>query len=437
MRLVVNVAAVCVVACAGSILAQAPQSGAVVAIRASAYVDVKAGVTRPRAVVLIEGSRITSVGSDAAIPRGASVIDLGGLTLLPGLIDTHTHLLENYQGVIGGDEPNMLLTVTQMSAAKRALLGASTGREDLLAGITTVRDLGNSGYNGDVALRDAIEAGWVVGPRMQVSTRALSATGGQFGGLTREAQDLIAQEYAVVNGPDDARRAVRQAMYDGASVIKVIVNTNPRVLSLEEMRAIVSEAHSQGRPVAAHAVGDAATRIAAEAGVNSVEHGYTLPDDVIGIMAKKGIFLVPTDYPAEFYNLLTYPPPSDARRQANDRLVTRSRDRLLRAVKAGVRIAFGSDEYYEVPEKSRGQASLLPLRAYADDGLGGVEIVRAATMNAAELLGWSGRIGSLETGHFADIIAVDGDPLKDPRVLERVRFVMKGGEVVRRDAAAK
>jgi len=437
MRLVVNVAAVAVVAYVGSIMAQTPQSGAVIAIRAAAYVDVKAAVTRPHAVILVERSRITSVGSDTAVPRGADVIDLGGLTLLPGLIDAHTHLLENYQGVIGGDEPNMLLTVTQMSAAKRALLGASTGREDLLAGITTVRDLGNSGYNGDVALRDAIEAGWVVGPRMQVSTRALSATGGQFGGLTREAQDLIAQEYAVVNGPDDARRAVRQAMYDGASVIKVIVNTNPRVLSLEEMQAIVSEAHGQGRPVAAHAIGDAATRIAAEAGVNSVEHGYTLPDDVIGVMAKKGIFLVPTDYPADFYNLLTYPPPDEARRQSTDRLVARSRDRLRRAIKAGVRIAFGSDEYYEVPERTRGQASLLPLRAYADDGLSGAEIVRAATANAAELLGWSNRIGSLETGLLADIIAVDGDPLKDPRVLERVRFVMKGGDIVRRDAGAK
>jgi len=437
MRLVMNVAAVGVMACAGSLLAQTAQSGAVVAIRASAYVDVKAGVTRPHAVVLIEGSRITSVGSDMAIPSGANVVDLGGLTLLPGLIDVHTHLLENYEGTIGGDEPNMLLTVAQMSAAKRALLGASTGREDLLAGITAVRDLGNSGYNGDVALREAIEAGWVVGPRMQVSTRALSATGGQFGGLTREAQELIAQEYAVVNGPDDARRAVRQAMYDGAGVIKVIVNTNPRVLSLEEMQAIVVEAHGQGRPVAAHAVGEAATRIAAEAGVNSVEHGYTLPDDVIGVMAKKGIFLVPTDYPAEFYNLLTSPPPTQAQRESTAALVARSRDRLLRAVKAGVRIAFGSDEYYHVPRQSRGEASLLPLRAYADDGLSGVEIVRAATTNAAELLGWSRRIGSLEAGLFADIIAVDSDPLKDPRVLERVRFVMKGGEIVRRDAGAK
>jgi imidazolonepropionase-like amidohydrolase len=153
------------------------------------------------------------------------------------------------------------------------------------------------------------------------------------------------------------------------------------------------------------------------------------------VMAKKGIFLVPTDYPAEYYNLLKPAPVTDAQRQATAAFVTRSRDRLLRAVKAGVRLAFGSDEYYNIPGKTRGEASLLTLRAYADDGLSGVEIVRAATTNSAELLGWNRRIGSLEAGLLADIIAVEGDPLKDPRLLERVRFVMKGGTIVRRDDA--
>jgi imidazolonepropionase-like amidohydrolase len=431
MRMVVSAVVFATMACAGSILAQAPQTDRVTAIRAAAYVDVSAGVTRPDAVVLIQGGRISSVGSGTAIPAGADVVDLNGLTLLPGLIDVHTHLLENYEGAVGGDEPNMLLTVAQMSTAKRALLGAATGREDLLAGITTVRDLGNSGYNGDVALHEAIDAGWIDGPRMQVATRALSATGGQFGGLTPEAQALVSQEYAVVNGADDARRAVRQAMYDGADVIKIIVNTDPRVLSLEEMQAIVAEAHLHHRPVAAHAIGDAATRLAAEAGVSSIEHGYTIPDDAIALMAKKGIFLVPTDYPADFYNLLMPPPLTDAQRQSTAGWVAKSRDRLQRAIKAGVRIAFGSDEYYDVPGKTRGEASLLTLQAYADDGLSGVEIVRAATANAAELLGWSDRVGRLEPRLFADIVGVEGDPLKDPRLLQHVRFVMKGGKIVR------
>ena len=432
MRSIPTAVVLTVTACVGSILAQTPQPARITAIRASAYVDVNAGVTRPDAVVLVQGDRITSVGSGTAIPAAADVIDLKGLTLLPGLIDAHTHLLQNYEGAVGGDEPNMLQTVAQMSTAKRALLGAATGRDDLLAGITTVRDLGNSGYNGDVALRDAIEAGWVDGPRMQVSTRALSATGGQFGGLTPEAQALVAQEYAVVNGADDARRAVRQAMYDGATVIKVIVNTDPRVLTLEEMQAIVAEAHAHHRPVAAHAIGDDATRIAAQAGVNSIEHGYTIADDAIALMAKKGIFLVPTDYPADFYMALTRGPVTDAGRQSTAALVARSRSRLQRAVKAGVRIAFGSDEYYDVPGKTRGEASLLPLQAYADDGMSGLDIVRAATANAADLLGWSNRVGRLDTGLLADIVGVEGDPLKDPRVLQHARFVMKGGRIVKR-----
>ncbi|MEO6529223.1 MAG: amidohydrolase family protein, partial [Gemmatimonadaceae bacterium] len=243
--------------------------------------------------MIVQGSRIIAAGSGVATPTGATVIDLGDVTLMPGLIDAHTHLLQNYDPKIGGDDPNMILTVATMSAAKRALLGAKMGREDLEAGITTVRDLGNSGYNGDVALRDAINAGWVVGPRIRASTRALSAAGGQFGPLQADAQRLIDQEYVVISGVEEARRAVRQAFYDGADVIKVIVNTGTRGVSLEEMKTIVEEATRVNRPVAAHAIGDVATRIAAEAGVSSIKHAYTVPDDVLRMMAKKRIFLVP------------------------------------------------------------------------------------------------------------------------------------------------
>jgi imidazolonepropionase-like amidohydrolase len=152
-------------------------------------------------VVVVRAGRIVSVGANAAIPTGARVIDLGNLTLLPGLIDAHTHLLQNYRGELGGDDPNMVLTVTTMSTAKRALLGAKMGLEDLEAGITTVRDLGNSGFGGDVALRDAINAGWVVGPRIRAATRALSAAGGQVGTVQPERQRIIEQEYAVVSTP--------------------------------------------------------------------------------------------------------------------------------------------------------------------------------------------------------------------------------------------
>ena len=429
--------AACALALSASVvLDQAtPAQPAQTVVRAARMIDVKAGTVVDNPVIVIRGSRIVSVGPNATIPAGARVIDLGNVTLLPGLIDAHTHLLQNYSGQLGGDDPNMLLTVASMSTAKRALLGAKMGREDLEAGITTVRDVGNSGFGGDVALRDAINAGWVVGPRMRASTRAISAAGGQFGPVQPEVQKLIEQEYAVVSTADEARRAVRQAFYDGADLIKVIVNTGPRVVSLEEMKAIVEEARRVNRTVAAHAIGDTATRIAADAGVSSIEHAYSIPDAVLATMAQKGIYLVATDYPAAFYvdalgpgNLT--PEQQKQQRAGAEQFAKGNAERLMRAVKAGVKVAFGSDEYYDTPGRTRGQASLLTLQAYQEAGMPPLEVLRTATVNAAALLGWADRIGAIEAGKLADIIAVDGDPMKDVKDLQKVRFVMKGGEIV-------
>lgn len=419
--------------------AQTTQASRVTAIKCARMIDVKSGAAIERAVILIEGGRITAAGANLAVPVGAEIIDLGSATALPGLIDSHTHLLQNYDGALGGDDSNMILTVTQLGTTRRALLGAAMARETLEAGVTAVRDLGNSGLNGDVALRDAIRAGWVVGPRVYAATRALSAPGGQFGEVSVETQKIIEQEYVQISGVEEARRAVRQAFYDGADLIKVIVNTGPRVVSLEEMKVIVDEAHRVNRKVAAHAIGDQATRIAAQAGVDSIEHAYTIPDDVLKMMAEKKIFLVPTDYPAEFYATLYQqkgsPTPEEIKRyqEGAKQFAESNHRRLARAVKAGVRIAAGSDEYYQVPGKTRGQASLLMFRAYAAAGMTPIEIIRAATVNAAELLGAAEHLGSLEANRFADVIAVAGDPLKDITELEKVRFVMKGGRVVRNE----
>lgn len=410
----------------------------VTAIRARRLIDVAAGSVISPATVLVEGERIQQVGGNLSIPAGARIIDLGDSTLLPGLIDSHTHLLSNYDAGRGSGEIEMLLTIAQLSTAKRALLGAAMAREDLDAGITTVRDLGNSGWNGDVALRDAIEAGWVSGPRLVASTRALAPAGGQLGGLSPDAQKLIEQEYVVISGAEDARRAVRQAFYDGADCIKVIVGTGPRVLSLDEMNVIVQEAHAVGRKVAAHAVDNLATRIAAQAGVDSIEHAYTVQDDVLAMMAAKKIFLVPTDGTLEAFREMNFrgrhPTPEEraALEQQVRPFVAASSERLKRAIKAGVRIAAGSDLYIIWPGKTRGQASLGVLRAYADSGMSPLEIIRAATMNAAELLGRND-IGTIGRTKFADLIAVAQDPLKDISALEHVRFVMKGGQVIRND----
>lgn len=429
-----------------TVVAQTPSSSEPAkrfAVRAGRLLDVRSGTVVSNAVILIEGERITAVGPAVTIPAGTEVIDLSGATVLPGLIDVHTHLLQNYDGAIGGDDPNMILTVTQMSTAKRALLGAAMGREMLEAGFTMVRDLGNSGFNGDVALRDAINAGWITGPRMRVSTRALAAAGGQFGELSSETQKIIEQEYVAVSGVEEARRAVRQALYDGADCIKVIVNTGRRVLSLEEMKTIVDEAHRVGRPVAAHAIGDQATRIAAESGVDSIEHAYTIPDDVLKMMAEKKIFLVPTDFPTDYYLKVFKTGSNRTTEQIKQqeagakRFTGGSRARLARAVKAGVRIAAGSDSYYATHGMTRGQSSLLMFRAYAESGMTPVEIIRAATVNAAELLGWHDRIGTIEANKYADLIAVTGNPVQDITELERVRFVMKGGQMVKNELGSR
>ncbi|MFI5104340.1 MAG: amidohydrolase family protein [Terriglobales bacterium] len=422
--------------------AQTPQpapSAPPVIIKAGRILDVKSGTYLEGQSVLVRGGNIDAVGPAASLQSqapDAKIIDLGNATLLPGLIDCHTHLLQNYDFKLNGDDPNMTLTVATMSPAKRALLGARMGLEDLEAGITTVRDLGNSGVNGDVALRDAIRAGWVKGPRMAVSTRALSAAGGQFGELQSAAQNLVAQEYVVVSNPDEARAAVQQAFYDGADLIKVIVNTGRRVLTGETMKAIVDETHRLHAKVAAHAIGDDATRIAADAGADSIEHAYTVPDDVLKTMAAKHIYLVPTDTGTGsfkyFINAAATPEERKRQEEAMKRGFERTSSRLRRAIAAGVPIAFGSDEYYQFPGLTRGEATLLTLDSYIESGMTALQVIQSATINAADLIGVQ-HLGLIEKGKAADIIAVIGDPLKDAGVLQKVKFVMKQGEVYRND----
>jgi imidazolonepropionase-like amidohydrolase len=415
----------------------AGQSKQKLAIRAQRLIDGTSDNVVKDAVVLVAGEKIAAVGSGLAIPADARVISLGDVTLLPGLIDAHTHLLEEMDGSDRSSEDmEMLRIAATQSTADQALLGVKLAREDLEAGITTVRDVGNSGMNGDVALRRAIEKEWVQGPRMVTSTRALAAQGGQFGRLTPAAQNLIEEEYVTIRGPESARQAVRQALYDGATCIKVIVNGLPASVTLDEMKAIVDEAHISGVKVAAHAIGNKVTRIAAEAGVDSIEHGYVIPDDVLQMMVEKHIFLVPTDGTVETFVGMSFGMrmPTVEERAAREKeyaaFVKQERERLVRALRLGVPIAAGSDMYVSMPGMTRGQASLLVYEAYVEAGMAPMEIVHAATRNAAELLGMLDRVGTVEPGKLADIIAVPGDPLKDIRALEHANFVMKGGTIV-------
>ena len=406
-------------------LAQAP-----IVVRAGTLIDVESGVAKFNQLILIEGEKIKSIGAKLSIPDGAKVIDLSRATVLPGLIDAHTHLLTNNKGRVFGDEA-LILVVTQMNMAERALLGAGMAKETLEAGITTVRDLGNSGWNGDVALRNAINNGYVLGPRMFVSTRALAPVGGQFGPVTPEARNIIEQEFVQITGVDEARRAVRQAINDGADWIKVIAEYGDVSLALDELKAIVEEAHRARRKVAIHATNDESVRLALDAGVASIEHGGFLSDDLMKIMAAKKVFLVPTDASWEMWvEVNGANSPYAAQTQS---VFERAQKRLRRAIELGVPVAAGSDNYYQF-KWTRGVASVMRIvRSSRDAGVSPIEIIRSATIRAAELLGWQDRLGSIKEGKFADLIAVEGNPLQDITVLERVSFVVKGGVVIKNE----
>ena len=406
------------------------QNPQITVLHCGRLIDTKNAIATTGIDVVIERGRIIAVGPGLPVPFGAREIDLTQMTVLPGLIDAHTHLLTEYEPSLP-DALNGVVELGIRSDALRALRGAVLAREMLYAGFTAVRDLGNAGEGADLALRDAINAGWSVGPRMYAASRAISATDGQASQAPqRVGMGFVTAEYRIVTGPVEARRAVREAIFEGADLIKVIVNPGPS-LARDELDAIVDEARRHGKRVAAHATDDASVRLAVEAGVSSVEHAYDVSDAALTLMRARGAWLVPTDFPVDHF-LAFY---DDSATKANQRAriaatVRAHQMRLSRALQLNVGIAFGSDSYYAVPGQTRGQTSLSVMRAYSDAGMEPLRIIQAATINAARLLGVENTMGSIEVGKTANIIAIDGNPIADIRALESVRFVMKEGEVV-------
>lgn len=402
----------------------------VLLVRAGRVLDVRAGAYLRGAGVLVEGGRVREVGAFAAmrrrLPRGARVIDLGRLTLVPGLLDAHTHLFSAYDG--------RLDTTAGMGAGERRRLAERSAGEMLDAGFTTVRDLGGSGGR-DAELRDRIGAGRVRGPRVLAATRKLTPPGGQGANLPRE---VVEREYLEVSGEEGARRAVRAAVAAGADVIKVVVDVGPQVLSAGELRAVVGEARARGRKVAAHATSEAGITNAVEAGVDSIEHGTEATPELLALMRRRGVALVLNVHRTEtlraiFAAELRRSPGEAADFEAYVRRSAARTPALIReAVRAGVRVVAGSDVVHIHPGRTRGGAALLELEALRHWGLPAPEVVRAATVYAAELLGLQDSAGAIEPGRVADLVAVEGDPLADVGALGRVRFVMKGGAVVRR-----
>jgi imidazolonepropionase-like amidohydrolase len=409
------------------VIAQTPSPSEPTLVIAGKLLDVRAGRYVEHAAILIENGRISRVGGVDELRGGAPssrhVVDLSDATVLPGLIDCHTHLMARFDPIPDG----YIVGLATKSQAYRALEGAADARVTLQAGFTTVRDVENegSGY-ADVALRDAINRGLVEGPRMQVATRAIAAVG-QYNpfGVSPDLPDFPTGAQ-MVSGTEEVRRAVREQIGHGADLIKLYADWMHPTLTVDEIKVAVEEAHKAGIKVAAHANTPEGIENAVSAGVDSIEHGSEAQRKTLETMKAKGIYLVATVgglYLNLHANAGQATPEQTARRTAYEKKVEES---FRNALSVGVKIAAGFDA-----SSARGQGNnaeeLVALNYY---GMKPLEVIRASTINAADLLGWQDQVGVIEPGHFADLIAVHGDPLSDIGVLKHVDVVMKGGVLV-------
>ncbi|GAB3752134.1 amidohydrolase family protein [Spirosoma pomorum] len=377
--------------------------------------------------IVVEANKIIKVGPSADDYRPTSqFIDLSKSTVIPGLIDSHTHLL--FMQKSGTPMENDLI---EHSDGDRLLRGAGIAKSYLEAGITTVRDLGNSGQYLDVALKRAIDKSWVWEPRMLVSGPIISPPNGQFGKLAYLHKALPAQEYSIVKSVDEARSAVKEHQLNGVDIIKICAtNDNGLVLSPEQMRAIVEVAHQNGLKVTAHATYDEIIRDAVEAGVDGIEHGYGISDSTLQLMARKGTYLVPTDGSYAGYKGIVDLAKSNISDQDIRQVVATNKDRLLRAVRAEVRIVYGSDLYLYTP-RAVGSEAKNTLVSYVEAGLPVVDVLQIGTYHGASAIGKQALVGVLKAGALADIVAFDGDLETDfANVLyDKVHFVMKDGVI--------
>jgi len=406
--------------------AQPPAS---ILVKGGRLLDVKKGAYLENAAIWIEGDRVKEVGRATEVeshaPKGAKVIDLGGVTILPGLIDCHTHIMSRMPDTDEG----YIVSLATKSQAFRALEGAYDARITLRAGFTTIRDVENEGSDyADVALRDAISQGLAEGPRMQVATRAIAAVG-QYNpfGVSPDLTNFPTGAQ-MVSGVEEARRAAREQIGHGADLIKVYADWRNPTLTVDEIRVIVEEAHRQKLKVAAHATTPEGIKNAITAGVDSIEHGHRADRESLEMMKAKGTFLVPTVGVIDaIFESTKNDPMTPARRARREALLKGIQQSVQQSMSLGVRIASGFDA--GTPERQGRNAD--ELVALTRRGMPPLEVIRAATVNAAELMGWQENVGAIEAGRYADLIAVEGDPLRDITRLQHVSFVMKGGSVVK------
>ena len=416
---------------AGATRAQATASSKTV-IRAGHVLDVRTGQLHANQAIVIEGDKIVQIAPSGEVTAGSgdTTIDLPNATVLPGLIDMHTHLTFDltslgYQGLA-------------ISTAREALHGARNAKRTLEAGFTTVRNVGARDY-ADIALRDAINEGDVIGPRIVASGPALGITGGHCD------DNLLPfafhhQGDGVADGVEAVQHRVREVIKYGADVIKICAtggvlskgdDPNASQFTLEEMKAIVADAHRLGRKVAAHAHGAEGVRWASEAGVDSIEHGHLMDDAAIATLKKNGTYLVPTLFLTEY--MLAHLDHSDVPEYSKQKMrwiANAAQQNVKKAFDAGVKVAFGTDAAVYPHGLNAGE-----FHVYVKLGMTPLAAIQTATINAADLLGWKDKVGALEPGKWADVVAVDSDPTKDVTILEHVKFVMKGGTVYKNEYA--
>jgi imidazolonepropionase-like amidohydrolase len=409
-----------------------------IVLKAERLFDGKSKTLLRNGVVLIQGDKIADAGSNLTIPSGAQVIDLGDATLAPGFMDAHTHLTLDYSG----DYNVRRLYELDLNVSEQAIRATTFARATVEAGFITVRDLGSRFVGSrefvDVALRDSINKGLIVGPRMLVATKGIGATGGHFDPTNGFRDFLFGREPdytdGIADGPEEIRKAVRFEVKNGADVIKAAVSGGVLSLTDEvdtpqltpvEMAALVDESHRLRKKVAVHCHGDQAAREAIEAGVDSIEHGSFMKPETLARMKTKGIFLTPTLMATEWImgKLENYPPALQAKAKA----AAAARSEMFRnAVKMGVKISFGTDAAVFPHGQNAKEFKLM-----VDLGMPPIDALKSATANDADLFGIAQKVGTLEKGKLADVVAMPGDPTADIATTERIFFVMKEGKIIK------